>query len=176
MNRIERAVTAAVESGAVAAVPATAPIATAVTANTYVSMVYVEAVHVGGTQRPIREYLQQVGDVEGMSAADLLRSRRAALEPVPSPRGPRRSGRRGPRRFPRSSLPPPLRPAPFPVAVRLLLPYPLLSPSGYRPVRPPRLVFLLLDPVNSVDVAPVPRGISSSMSARTAGPEKGKRP
>lgn len=79
MNRIERAVTAAVESGAVAAVPATAPIATAVTANTYVSMVYVEAVHVGGTQRPIREYLQQVGDVEGMSAADLLRSRRAAL-------------------------------------------------------------------------------------------------
>lgn len=79
MNRIERAVTAAVESGAVAAVPATAPIATADTAAHVEICVTYCGVYVGSTQKPVREYLRHTGDVSGMSAAGLLRARRAAL-------------------------------------------------------------------------------------------------
>lgn len=81
MNRIERAVTAAVENNAVEAGTAIAPYATAVV----VSGVCTDATVTGGciyvagsTQRPVLECLHPADDIDGMSAADLLRSRREA--------------------------------------------------------------------------------------------------
>jgi hypothetical protein len=82
MNRIERAVTAAVESEAVAAGSATAPIATVVVAQVTSTDATVTGgcIYVAGsTQRPVLECLRHVADVEGMSAARLLQSRREAL-------------------------------------------------------------------------------------------------
>jgi hypothetical protein len=86
MNRIETAVTAAVENEAVEAGSAIAPIATVVAVSVSVGVTVTDATVTGGcyhvagsTQKPVLECMRYVGDVEGMSAGDLLRIRRAAL-------------------------------------------------------------------------------------------------
>lgn len=83
MNRIERAVTAAAESNAVTAGTELAPFATVVVVSatgTDATVTTGGCIYVAGsTQRPVLDRLQHVGDVDGMSAADLLRTRRAAL-------------------------------------------------------------------------------------------------
>lgn len=82
MNRIESAVTAAVGNRALEAVTAVAPIATVVVANVYGGDATVTGgcIYVAGsTQRPVLECVRYDGDVEGMSASELLRARLAAL-------------------------------------------------------------------------------------------------